>query len=59
MAIIARSWREHPGLPGRRRGLCREMLEQLKRSERSAGEIVERFEVGWPAISRHAGSREE
>lgn len=31
----------------------REILKLLKRGERSAGEIAERFDVSAPAISRH------
>jgi DNA-binding transcriptional ArsR family regulator len=31
----------------------RAILEMLRRGERSAGEIAARFDVSWPAISRH------
>lgn len=31
----------------------REILKLLKRGERSAGEIAERFDISNPAISRH------
>lgn len=34
-------------------GRRREILELLKRGERSAGEIARRFDVSWPAVSRH------
>lgn len=31
----------------------RAILEQLRGGERSAGEIADRFEISWPAVSRH------
>jgi DNA-binding transcriptional ArsR family regulator len=31
----------------------RSILEQLREGERSAGEIAERFDISWPAVSRH------
>lgn len=31
----------------------RAILEQLREGERSAGEIADRFDISWPAISRH------
>jgi DNA-binding transcriptional ArsR family regulator len=31
----------------------RAILEYLREGERNAGEIADRFEVSWPAISRH------
>ncbi len=31
----------------------RRILELLRRGERSAGDIAARFDVSWPAISRH------
>lgn len=34
-------------------GRRREILELLRDGERSAGEIARRFDVSWPAISRH------
>jgi DNA-binding transcriptional ArsR family regulator len=31
----------------------RDILEQLREGERSAGEIADRFDISWPAVSRH------
>jgi DNA-binding transcriptional ArsR family regulator len=31
----------------------RAILEQLREGERSAGEIANRFDISWPAVSRH------
>jgi len=31
----------------------RTILEQLRGGERSAGEIAGRFDISWPAVSRH------
>ena len=34
-------------------GLRREIAEQLRDGERTAGEIAQEFNVSWPAVSRH------
>lgn len=34
-------------------GVRREILEQLRKGDRSAGEIAASFDISWPAVSRH------